>query len=160
MPGVALGIALILGIDHFMLDAHAWTHFVGNGTAKIVVSVWESELGRAKMKEALGAGIPLGSTQATISVGHWQQTTYKAKRNKNDQAQRLQNQPERGYYHPIGWLDRHSTSRQLFRHLLFLAIALPIQASLRQYCLMRMIIFPPIPERSGRKIWGLITALR
>jgi aerobic C4-dicarboxylate transport protein len=48
------GLALILGIDRFMSEARSLTNFVGNGVATIVVSAWENELDRAKMKEALG----------------------------------------------------------------------------------------------------------
>lgn len=49
------GLALILGIDRFMSEARSLTNFVGNGVATIVVSAWENELDRVKMKEALGA---------------------------------------------------------------------------------------------------------
>lgn len=48
------GLALILGIDRFMSEARSLTNFVGNGVATIVVSAWENELDRAKMKDALG----------------------------------------------------------------------------------------------------------
>jgi len=55
VPSVPVaGLALILGIDRFMSEARALTNFIGNGVATIVVSKWEKELDREKMKRALG----------------------------------------------------------------------------------------------------------
>lgn len=48
------GLALILGIDRFMSEARSLTNFVGNGVATVVVSGWENELDRARLKEELG----------------------------------------------------------------------------------------------------------
>jgi len=47
------GLALILGIDRFMSEARALTNFVGNGVATVVVSAWEKELDRDRMKQVL-----------------------------------------------------------------------------------------------------------
>ncbi|MYM27832.1 aerobic C4-dicarboxylate transport protein [Duganella sacchari] len=47
------GMALILGIDRFMSECRALTNFVGNGVAAMVVSNWEKELDRDKMKAEL-----------------------------------------------------------------------------------------------------------
>ncbi|MBB5193588.1 aerobic C4-dicarboxylate transport protein [Silvimonas terrae] len=49
-----VGLALILGVDRFMSEARALTNIVGNGVAAIVVSHWEKELDRDKLKAALG----------------------------------------------------------------------------------------------------------
>ena len=49
------GLALILGIDRFMSEARSLTNFVGNGVATVVVSGWENELDRQRLKEELGA---------------------------------------------------------------------------------------------------------
>jgi len=55
VPGIpAAGLALILGIDRFMSEARALTNFVGNGVATIVVSGWEKELDRKKLRTELG----------------------------------------------------------------------------------------------------------
>ncbi len=47
------GMALILGIDRFMSECRALTNFVGNGVATVVVSAWENELDRDKLKAEL-----------------------------------------------------------------------------------------------------------
>ena len=47
------GLALILGVDRFMSEARSITNFIGNGVATVVVSNWENELDRAKLKEQL-----------------------------------------------------------------------------------------------------------
>ena len=50
------GLALILGVDRFMAEMRSITNFIGNGAATIVVSLWEGELDRAKLREELSAG--------------------------------------------------------------------------------------------------------
>jgi len=47
------GMVLILGIDRFMSECRALTNIVGNGVAAVVVSAWEKELDRAKLKRVL-----------------------------------------------------------------------------------------------------------
>jgi aerobic C4-dicarboxylate transport protein len=55
VPGIpAAGLALILGIDRFMSEARALTNFIGNGVATIVVSGWEKDLDREKLRTELG----------------------------------------------------------------------------------------------------------
>ncbi|MGQ0529236.1 MAG: dicarboxylate/amino acid:cation symporter [Panacagrimonas sp.] len=61
------GLALILGIDRFMSEARALTNFLGNGVAAVVVSSWEKELDRERLRSELngsndqGASVPLPS---------------------------------------------------------------------------------------------------
>ncbi|MDE3009810.1 MAG: dicarboxylate/amino acid:cation symporter [Pseudomonadota bacterium] len=56
VPSVPVaGLALILGIDRFMSEARAITNFIGNGVAAIVVSRWEGELDRERLKSELGS---------------------------------------------------------------------------------------------------------
>ena len=50
------GMVLILGIDRFMSECRALTNIVGNGVATIVVSAWEKELDRDKLRDALSHG--------------------------------------------------------------------------------------------------------
>ena len=52
-PALVPGMAIILGIDKFMSECRALTNFVGNGVACIVISRWEGELDRAKLKAGL-----------------------------------------------------------------------------------------------------------
>jgi aerobic C4-dicarboxylate transport protein len=47
------GLAIVFGIDKFMSEVRALTNIVGNGVATVVVSWWEGELDRAKMRERL-----------------------------------------------------------------------------------------------------------
>ncbi len=52
-PALVPGMAIVLGIDKFMSECRALTNFVGNGVACIVVSRWEGELDKAKLKSGL-----------------------------------------------------------------------------------------------------------
>jgi aerobic C4-dicarboxylate transport protein len=57
VPTIPLsGMVLILGIDRFMSECRALTNIVGNGVATVVVSAWEKELDRSKLRAALGRG--------------------------------------------------------------------------------------------------------
>jgi aerobic C4-dicarboxylate transport protein len=47
------GLALVLGIDRFMSEARAITNFIGNAVAAVVVSAWERELDREKLRGEL-----------------------------------------------------------------------------------------------------------
>jgi len=61
VPSVPVaGLALILGIDRFMSEARALTNFIGNGVATIVVSRWEGELDRERLRSELASSSPAG----------------------------------------------------------------------------------------------------
>ena len=47
------GLALVLGIDRFMSEARAITNFIGNAVAAVVISAWEKELDRDKLRREL-----------------------------------------------------------------------------------------------------------
>jgi aerobic C4-dicarboxylate transport protein len=54
VPTIPLsGMVLILGIDRFMSECRALTNIVGNGVATVVVSAWEKELDRNKLRAVL-----------------------------------------------------------------------------------------------------------
>jgi aerobic C4-dicarboxylate transport protein len=59
-PIPVAAMTLVLGIDKFMSECRALTNLVGNGVATIVVSAWENELDRAKLKAALAHPIAAG----------------------------------------------------------------------------------------------------
>ena len=59
-PVPVAAMALILGIDKFMSECRALTNLVGNGVATVVVSNWEGELDRAKLKAAMSRPIAVG----------------------------------------------------------------------------------------------------
>jgi aerobic C4-dicarboxylate transport protein len=56
-PALVPGMAIILGIDKFMSECRALTNFVGNGVACVVISRWEGELDKAKLKAALSGQV-------------------------------------------------------------------------------------------------------
>lgn len=47
------GMAIVLGIDKFMSECRALTNFVGNGVACVVISRWEGELDKDRLKAGL-----------------------------------------------------------------------------------------------------------
>ncbi|MDU4091866.1 MAG: C4-dicarboxylate transporter DctA [Pantoea sp.] len=49
------GLALILGIDHFMSEARALTNLVGNGVATIVVAKWVDQLDEKQLHDELSS---------------------------------------------------------------------------------------------------------
>jgi aerobic C4-dicarboxylate transport protein len=46
------GLAIVFGIDKFMSEVRALTNITGNGVATVIVSWWEGELDREKMRAA------------------------------------------------------------------------------------------------------------
>ena len=59
-PVPVAAMTLILGIDKFMSECRALTNLVGNGVACVVVSAWEGELDRDKLKSAMAQPIVIG----------------------------------------------------------------------------------------------------
>ena len=53
-------MTLVLGVDKFMSECRALTNLVGNGVATVVVSAWENELDRNRLKAALALPIAAG----------------------------------------------------------------------------------------------------
>jgi len=49
-PVPVAAMALVLGIDKFMSECRALTNLVGNGVATIVISAWENELDRDRLR--------------------------------------------------------------------------------------------------------------
>src|SRR5437762_61599 len=49
-PRLVPGMAIVLGIDKFMSECRALTNLCGNGVACVVVSWWEGELDRGKLR--------------------------------------------------------------------------------------------------------------
>ncbi|KAG0183887.1 hypothetical protein DFQ28_000666, partial [Apophysomyces sp. BC1034] len=65
VPTIPLaGMVLILGIDRFMSECRALTNIVGNGVATIVVSAWERELDRNKLKRVMRQSASLNAEAA------------------------------------------------------------------------------------------------
>ncbi len=57
-------LALLVGIDKFMSECRALTNVIGNGVATIVVSRWEKELDRAKLREVMAHPLENGETKS------------------------------------------------------------------------------------------------
>lgn len=47
------GMALILGIDHFLSMFRALVNMIGNGVATLVLALWEGELDKATLRRNL-----------------------------------------------------------------------------------------------------------
>lgn len=56
-PALVPGMAIVFGIDKFMSECRALTNITGNGVATVVISAWEGELDRERMKAALARTI-------------------------------------------------------------------------------------------------------
>ena len=52
-------IALLVGIDRFMSECRAITNLIGNGVATVVISRWENEIDRPRLREALRQPVDL-----------------------------------------------------------------------------------------------------
>ena len=64
------GLAIIFGIDKFMSEVRALTNIIGNGVATVVVSWWEGELDREKMRKAFAAMDDMGAEElAEVPAG-------------------------------------------------------------------------------------------
>ena len=53
-------LAILVGIDKFMSECRALTNLVGNGVATVVISRWEGELDKDKLREAMAHPLELG----------------------------------------------------------------------------------------------------
>ena len=53
-------LAILVGIDKFMSECRALTNLIGNGVATVVISIWEGELDRHKLHDALAHPIAYG----------------------------------------------------------------------------------------------------
>ena len=63
------GLAIVFGIDKFMSEVRALTNITGNGVATVVVSWWEGELDRDKLRAALGARVDPSDIELAETTG-------------------------------------------------------------------------------------------
>jgi aerobic C4-dicarboxylate transport protein len=68
-PELVPGMAIVLGIDKFMSECRALTNLVGNGVACVVVSWWEGELDRDKLKAGLDREIDPSDVETAVTTG-------------------------------------------------------------------------------------------
>ena len=68
-PELVPGMAIVLGIDKFMSECRALTNLCGNGVACVVVSWWEGELDRTKLKAALEQEIDPTDIETAVTTG-------------------------------------------------------------------------------------------
>jgi aerobic C4-dicarboxylate transport protein len=53
-------LAVLVGVDKFMSECRALTNLVGNGVATVVISRWEGELDRDRLRAAMAHPVELG----------------------------------------------------------------------------------------------------
>ncbi len=53
-------LAILVGIDKFMSECRALTNLIGNGVATVVISMWEGELDRRRLHDALAHPVAYG----------------------------------------------------------------------------------------------------
>lgn len=68
-PELVPGMAIVLGIDKFMSECRALTNLCGNGVAAIVVSAWEGELDRSKLRAALNHDVDPSDINQAVTTG-------------------------------------------------------------------------------------------
>lgn len=68
-PALVPGMAIVLGIDKFMSECRALTNIIGNGVATIVVSAWEGELDREKLKQGLSRRVDPSNVETAVTTG-------------------------------------------------------------------------------------------
>ncbi|RAI46123.1 dicarboxylate/amino acid:cation symporter [Rhodoplanes roseus] len=66
-PALVPGMAIVFSIDKFMSECRALTNLTGNGVACIVVSWWEGELDREKLRSAMSGKRPSPETAASAA---------------------------------------------------------------------------------------------
>ena len=68
-PELVPGMAIVLGIDKFMSECRALTNITGNGVACVVISWWEGELDRTKLKRALSRQVDPSDIETAVTTG-------------------------------------------------------------------------------------------
>ena len=63
------GLAIVFGIDKFMSEVRALTNITGNGVATVVVSWWEGELDRDKLRRALTRDVDPSDVELAETTG-------------------------------------------------------------------------------------------
>ena len=67
-PALVPGMAIVFSIDKFMSEVRALTNITGNGVAAIVVSWWEGELDREKLRAALSRPTDPSDVQKAVTT--------------------------------------------------------------------------------------------
>ena len=67
-PVPVAAMTLVLGVDKFMSECRALTNLIGNGVATIVVSAWEGELDRAKLRDGLAHPDQIGEAVEALPL--------------------------------------------------------------------------------------------
>jgi aerobic C4-dicarboxylate transport protein len=68
-PRLVPGMAIVLGIDKFMSECRALTNLCGNGVACVVVSWWEGELDRDRLRASLSNSIDPADIETAVTTG-------------------------------------------------------------------------------------------
>src|ERR1700681_638960 len=68
-PRLVPGMAIVLGIDKFMTECRALTNLCGNGIACVVVSAWEGELDRDRLRANLNKQVDPTDIETAMTTG-------------------------------------------------------------------------------------------
>ncbi|MGE3867204.1 MAG: cation:dicarboxylase symporter family transporter, partial [Hyphomonadaceae bacterium] len=68
-PRLVPGMAIVFSIDKFMSECRALTNLIGNGVAAIVVSAWEVELDRDKLRAGLARRVDPADVKTAVTTG-------------------------------------------------------------------------------------------
>jgi aerobic C4-dicarboxylate transport protein len=68
-PRLVPGMAIVLGIDKFMSECRALTNLCGNGIACVVVSAWEGELDRDRLRANLNKQVDPTDIETAVTTG-------------------------------------------------------------------------------------------
>ena len=68
-PELVPGMAIVLGIDKFMSECRALTNIIGNGVAAVVISWWEGELDRDKLRIRLAQEVDPADVETAVTTG-------------------------------------------------------------------------------------------
>ncbi len=68
-PALVPGMAIVFSVDKFMSECRALTNITGNGVATIVVSWWEGELDRDKLKRAMARHVDPSDVETAVTTG-------------------------------------------------------------------------------------------
>ena len=135
VPTIPLsGMVLILGIDRFMSECRALTNIVGNGVATVVVSAWEKELDRDKLRDrcltARWTRKPKRSAESRLPTPPDDTAMKAAKHRTTDALPRpLRRRPMRGAYATIAESSFPESAHVMRRLLVFIVLAAALAAA-------------------------------
>jgi aerobic C4-dicarboxylate transport protein len=84
---IAVGIALVVGIDRIMSEGRALTNCIGNGVAAIVIARWTGELDEERFHRALGNPAELDRETERMLAGERDEPRFGRERDREPQPE-------------------------------------------------------------------------